>query len=227
MLYTAVSIFIDHNPNMVRQEKTGVLDWLKHQAYGELQRLQDRVSNLTTQNYSLSTSLNQNVKQLRYKQLGLNAAERRLQELEHALQQSEKSRANCENDLQAERSAHAWTKKHLSQVLAQHCRADNALAQQSQAIENLSKYLELIQGISQDEEASMGSRASRDDIGAMIMELEDKTQTLAELEGQRKQEHAHEHDDNSLIEAGAADDSAHGKVHLFTYFGEKSLNSAT
>lgn len=121
----------------------------------------------------------------------MNAANKRLQDLEQAFLQSERSREICENKLQFEKNSHSTTKDYLAQEFENHHRAASALERQAQAIKNLSNFLELMQGTSdQAKEATVQALTYRDDIGTTMLQLEDKKQALAELEDQRKLEHA-------------------------------------
>ncbi|KAI4194147.1 MAG: hypothetical protein LQ350_007935 [Teloschistes chrysophthalmus] len=170
------------------REETEILKWFKHQACEE-QRLLTQISGLTDQVNGLTRNVNNCISQLHQKQQNLNAANHRLKELEQALTQSERSRAICENELQHEQSTHASTKDYLAQEFAQHHRAESTLARQSQAMRNLSEFLTLMQGTSERDKGDVvHALASRDDMGMLMMELEDKKQAFAELEEQRKQE---------------------------------------
>lgn len=210
---------------MLSREELEIFKWFKHQASSE-QKLIDQVSDLTGQVNNLNRNLNQCAGQLHQRQLSLNTASQHSQELEQALLLSERSRAICENDLQTERSAHALTKDYLAQEFAQLQRADSIMARQSQAMKNLSDFLALMQGASdEDKEATVEALTAREnEMSAMMVELEDKKQALAKLEEQRKSEHAqfetttkqlHEYYLNSHQHpeptgARAAEGSAHG-----------------
>ncbi|KAI4228465.1 MAG: hypothetical protein L6R40_008130 [Gallowayella cf. fulva] len=191
-----VLFLMSTNFNMSREE-VEILKWFKHYACEE-QKMQHQISGLTDQVNLLSRNLNSCVVQLNHKHHSLqstshtlNAANKRIQELEQVLSQSERSRAICDNELHFERAAHASTKDYLAQEFEHHNRADSALARQAQAMKNLSDFLELMQGTSDDaKEATVQTLANRNDMGTLMMELEDKKQALAELEDQRQQEHA-------------------------------------
>ncbi|KAL8779267.1 MAG: hypothetical protein Q9203_003647 [Teloschistes exilis] len=165
-------------------EETEILKWFKHQACEE-QRLLTQISGLTDQVNGLTRNVNNYINQLHQKQQSLNAANHRLQELEQALAQSERSRAICENELQHEQSTHASTKDYLAQEFAQHHRAEDTLARN----EELIGILDIdARDKERDKEALVHTLSGRDDMGMLMMELEDKKQAFAELEQQRKQE---------------------------------------
>ncbi|KAI4219484.1 MAG: hypothetical protein L6R36_008290 [Xanthoria steineri] len=178
------------------REEIEILKWFKRCACVE-QELQNQVNGLTDQVNLLSRNLNTCTVQLNHKHhclqstnSTLNVANKRLQDLEQAFLQSERSRAICENELQSEKNSHSTTKDYLAQEFENHHRAAGALVRQGQAMKNLSDFLELMQGTSdQAKEATVQALTHRDDMGTIMLELEDKKQALAELEDQRKLEH--------------------------------------
>lgn len=179
------------------REEVEILKWFKRCACVE-QGLQQQIIGLTDQVNLLSRNLNTCTVQLNHKQHclqstngNLNTANKRIQELEQAFLQSERSRAICENELQFEKNSHSTTKDYLAQEFENHHRAASALERQAQAMKNLSDFLELMQGTSdQAKEATIQALTQRNDMGTIMLELEDKKQELAELEDQRKLEHA-------------------------------------
>lgn len=171
----------------IRQGPSEPVTWDFYKTYFQReQELLNVKEGLTEQVNKQNGNLHNLATQCQSLQQAAQAAKNRCEEYEHAYQESQQTRSSLAFQLQEEKQRHEKTLQAFDFEMKEHAKTERELDRHFFTLNRLSEFLTMVQMATGDKTVVMDGSNKENNLGNLMLELEDKKQYIDNLEDKLK-----------------------------------------